>query len=76
MARWMRDASKGVPAELHRYTTREWGRGDAGIRAWRTAALAWLNADPERRLPIGDQLDVMRETRLLLGRSWFGKRQG
>jgi hypothetical protein len=59
-----------VPSRLARYSQREWGKGDEGIRAWKAAALAWLREDPSRRLPVGregDPLDVLREAVRLMG---------
>jgi hypothetical protein len=54
--------SAAVPEPLARYVASEW---PGGINDWMDAALAWLNEDETRRLPIGqhgDQIDVIRES--------------
>jgi hypothetical protein len=51
-----------VPERLARYVPSEW---PGGVREWKAAALAWLTANPGRRLPFGehgDEVDVLRET--------------
>jgi hypothetical protein len=64
-----RTQSAEVPPELV-YDPAHWGATEDGIRAWGRAAAAWLEEDPDRRLPIGkrgDVLDVLRERVRLIG---------
>jgi hypothetical protein len=55
-----------APETLARYVPSEWPAADdpvTSIRAWKTSALAWLAADPARRLPFGrygTAVDVLR----------------
>jgi hypothetical protein len=56
-----------TPERLARYSPDEWGPGDVGIRAWKSAALAWLAADRSRRLEVGDTRDMLREAIRLMG---------
>lgn len=57
-----RQTPAAVPERLARYVAAEWC-GD--VRAWKTACLAWLEANPGSRLPFGehgDAVDVLQET--------------
>lgn len=64
-----RDRAPGaVPEQLCRFVRSEWS-GDDPVREWKAACLAWLAADPRRRLPFGehgDPLDVLKEAYRLI----------
>lgn len=67
----LRRRESEVPENLAVYDPEHWGRGDAGVRAWKQAALDWLREDPDRRLPIGefgDPVDVFRHAIRLMQR--------
>lgn len=51
-----------TPERLARYVPSEWPGADPAerIRQWKASALAWLAADPARRLPFGGPVDVLR----------------
>ena len=69
MARRRRPPAEPVPERLARFVESEWSGEADPVRAWKAAALAWLAADPARRLPFGTfggPIDVLRETRRLL----------
>jgi hypothetical protein len=72
LARWSRD-SEGIPWRIASFDVIDWGPGDEGIRAWRRAAVEWLNEHPGKRIPVGphgeagDQLDCFRESLRLMG---------
>jgi hypothetical protein len=59
--------AEAPPEKLCRFVESEWRGGwPDGLAEWRAAALAWLKADPARRLPFGqrgDLIDLLRESR-------------
>lgn len=56
-----------VAAHLAAYDPKYHGEGDAGIQRWSREAQAYLAEDPQRRLPVGDILDVIRGSVRLKG---------
>lgn len=61
MARWAKPPEQAIPERAARYDAELHGKGDAGVRAWKKAAMDWLSANPERELPgIGNQLGVLK----------------
>lgn len=61
-----------TPAELTGFDPDHWGRGDAGLDAWRAACLAWLEANPGRSLPYGNggKIGVIRESIAMKRELW------
>ena len=67
MRRRPRPRAAGIPEELCRFAASEWAGRCVHERHWAytTACLAWLKANPARRLPFGeygDCVDVLRES--------------
>jgi hypothetical protein len=61
VARWRkRDQWDGVPEELCRFVLGEWpGCAHEQVQAWSKACLAWVAADVDHVLPIGDPVDIL-----------------
>jgi len=71
VARWRRQSYADVPERVRRYKPKLHGQGDEGVRQWKVEALAWLHQTPDRRLPCGDALGVLRTSVRLMG-GWDG----
>ena len=50
------------PVELTRFDAGEWGGGPVAVERWTKACFEWLAGDRERRLPVGDSVDLIRES--------------
>jgi hypothetical protein len=61
MARWRRDIDRGgIPEELCRFVLGEWaGCPHEQVQAWSRACLAWIIADIDHVLPVGDPVDIL-----------------
>lgn len=70
MARRLTEYHGDVPAMVREYSPAIHGRGDEGIRRWKDGALTWLSANPDRTLPCGDGLGVLRTATRLLADEW------
>ncbi len=70
MAKLRPPSGPAAPADLLSFNAAKWGDGDEAVRTQKRARLAWLAANPGRRLPIGrhgDVLDVLQDAVRLLG---------
>jgi hypothetical protein len=70
VARWLTDSHSDVPERVRKYKPKLHGQGEAGIRQWRGEAISWLLEHPDRTLPCGDRLAVLRTTCRLLEDEW------
>lgn len=72
MARWRDGPGVAVPERLARFVPSEWS-GDDPLGQWKASCLAWLEANPGRRLPFGaygGPIDVLREVYRVKHAGW------